>query len=445
MVYKARRSISPLLVKYLTVALLIIFNAFPAAAEKNSAQLPAPSSTAQKLYQLAQNDLLQLRILTRNGRVQAAVGSGFLTSTSNLVVTNYHVVSPLALKPETYSGEYLDTNGRSGPLELLAVDVLNDLAVVRINVKGTGYFKVPEKPLSLVKGQYLYSLGNPLDLGFTISEGSYNGIMRRSFYDEFMFTGPINAGMSGGPCITSNGELAGVNVSRRTDGELVSFIVPTKYVQKLLKKAVAIKEPVKDFKESVGQQLLIHQTVMVDKVLEGPFTMKTLGKYRVPVRESDQMRCWGDSSDRPKNLYTAEQISCAMESAIYVSDKLNTGVISITHQFNQSTKLGPFRFSQLAASSVKAEKFGTHKDKNLTGPECTEQFLTNGNLPMRAVLCVRAYKKFAGLYDFAILTDTTDEPLMNLESRLDVKGVSYDNGLRISRLFIEAIGREKKP
>lgn len=404
-----------------------------------------PSTTAQNLYKAAQKDLLQLRILTKNGRAQATVGSGFLIGTSNLVVTNYHVVSKLALKPETYIAEYLDTNGKSGSVELLAVDVLNDLAVVKINLKGTGFFKVLEQPAALNKGQYLYSLGNPLDLGFTISEGSYNGIMNRSFYDELMFTGPINAGMSGGPCITSDGQLAGVNVSHRTDGELVSFIVPSKYVHKILKRAASIKAPVIDFKEIVGQQLLSHQTVMIDKVLGEPLTAKALGKYKVPVRESDQMRCWGSSSDNPKNLYTSEKISCAMESNIYVSDKLKTGEVSIKHQLRQSTKLGALRFSNLVAEAVSAEKFGDHNDKNLTGPECAEQFLTNGKLPMRAVVCVRAYRKFAGLYDFSVLTDTADESLINLVSRLDVNGVSYDNGLRISRTFIEGISGEKEP
>lgn len=447
LLFKAKRPFSAISSILLSITLLIIFSSLPAypAAKADKTKLPPPSSTAQRLYQSAQKDLLQLRVLTKNGRAQATVGSGFLIGTSNLVVTNYHVVSQLALKPETYVGEYLDTNGKSGLIELLAVDVLNDLAVVSTNLIGSGFFKVPEQPALLNKGQYLYSLGNPLDLGFTISEGSFNGIMRRSFYDEFMFTGPINSGMSGGPCITSNGQLAGVNVSKRTDGELVSFIVPTKYVHILLKRAASIKEPVKDFKSIVGQQLLAHQTFMVDKVLGEPLTFKTLGKYKVPIRESDQMRCWGSSSDKPKDLYTLEQINCAMESAIFVSDKLRTGVISIKHQFKHSSKLGAFRFSRLAAASVKGETFGDHKSKNLTGPECSEEFLSNGDLPMRAVLCVRTYKKFAGLYDFAVLADTTDEPLMNLESRLDVKGVSYENGLRISRIFLEGIRKEKKP
>ena len=76
---------------------------------------------------------------------------------------------------------------------------------------------------------------------------------------------------------------------------------------------------------------------------------------------------------------------------------------------------------------------------------CTEQFLDNKKLSMRAVICVRAYRNFEELYDFAVLTSTTDERLMNLESRLDVIGVSYENGLRVSKIFLESIGREKKP
>lgn len=438
--------LSPFLIIAITGIMISLFcyrSAFSAAGDE-SQHLP-PSTTAQKLFHSAQSDLLQLRILTKNGSAQASLGSGFLIGSSNLVVTNYHVVSQLALKPKLYIGEYLHTDGKSGSIELLAVDVLNDLAVVRINRNGTGFFKVSGQSPSLSRGQYLYSLGNPLDLGFTISEGSFNGIMRRSFYDEFMFTGPINSGMSGGPCITSNGQLAGVNVSHRTDGELVSFIVPAKYVQKLLNKAFTIKEPVKDFKETVGQQLLTHQALMMDKVLDKPFSSKNLGKYKVPVRESDQVRCWGDSSDKPKNLYTVEQIGCAMESDIFVADDLHTGTISINHQFKQSTKLGSYRFSQLAAKSINGESFGDHKDKNLTAPKCIEQFIANKSLTMRAVVCVRAYKKFTGLYDFAVLTDTTDAPLMNLQSRLDVRGVSYDNGLRISRTFLEGISREAKP
>lgn len=417
----------------------------PAADNADAAPLPPPSSAAQHLYASAKNDILQVRSLLKSGRTQSSVGSGFLIGTSNLVVTNYHVVSQFALDPDTYVGEWVDTGGQRGNVELLAVDVLHDLAVLRVSRNGTGFFKIPEQLARLTQGQYLYSLGNPLDLGFAISEGAYNGVIARSFYDQLMFTGPINSGMSGGPSVTVDGAVAGVNVSKRLDGELVSFLVPARYAQDLLRRVAQQQKAPADFTAVVAAQLLTHQRAMVDQLLASPLSLKPMGPYQVPVRESEQMRCWGRSNVKADKPFTVDDASCAMESAIFVSGSLQTGQLSIRHQFLRSTGLGQLRFAQLASASFKNEQFGNNKDTRLTGPQCTEDFVKNKEVPLRAVLCVRAYRKFAGLYDFALLTATTDQGLMSLQSRLDARGVSYENGLRLSRVFIDSIGRAPAP
>lgn len=402
-----------------------------------------PSSSAQHIYSQAKPDLLQLRVLLKSGHTQSSVGSGFLIGTSNLVVTNYHVMSQIALEPETYTGEYIDTDGRRGAVELLAVDVLHDLAVVRIDRHGSGFFTVPEQLPTLTQGQYLYSLGNPLDLGFAISEGAYNGVISRGFYDQLMFTGPINSGMSGGPNMTVDGQVAGVNVSKRQDGELVSFLVPVRYVRDLLKKVAGQKQTPKDFKILAGLQLLEHQALMMDRLEKTPLTFKVLGPYRVPAWESDQVRCWGQSS--AKQLYTVDEVNCAIESRIYVSDQLETGMIAINHKFFKSRELGVWQFSSLAGASFKDQGMGGHKDARYTQARCREEFVSNEKLPMRAVICLRAYRKFPELYDFALMTASTDERRMSLQSRLDARGVSFENGLRISRIFIEGISRGSRP
>lgn len=412
----------------------------PAETGQN-AELTAPSSAAQQLYSSARPDLLQIRMLLRNGRSQSTVGSGFMVGTSNLVLTNYHVVSQMALDPDVYAGEYVDTDGNSGPIELLAVDVVHDLAVVRINRSGTGFFKVPERTVKLSQGQYLYSLGNPLDLGFAISEGAYNGVITRSFYDQLMFTGPINAGMSGGPSVTEAGTVAGVNVSKRRDGELVSFLVPVKYAQDLLRKVATQGPPPRNFAPLIGQQLLAHQRGMIDRLLEKPLSLKSMGPYLVPVRESGQVRCWGRSNVKAEAPFLADAINCAMEAAIYVSDTQQTGYVSMTHQYLRSTSLHPLRFAFLATNQFRADHIGRRKDRSLTGPACTEQFVATPSLPLRAVTCVRAYRKFPGLYNFTLLTASTDDDNASLQSRLDVAGVSYENGMRVTRAFLTSLGR----
>jgi S1-C subfamily serine protease len=406
-----------------------------------TAALPTPSSAAQTLYSAAKADLLQIRMLLRNGRSQSSVGSGFLVGTGNLVLTNYHVVSQMALDPEVYLGEYVDTDGRSGPVELLAVDVLHDLAVVRVNRNGTGFFQVPDKPVKLVQGQYLYSLGNPLDLGFAISEGAYNGIVTRSFYEQLVFTGPINSGMSGGPTVTAAGVVAGVNVSKRRDGELVSFLVPVKYAQQLLARAAAQPHPPRNFNPLIGQQLLAHQRALIDRLLAEPLSIRTMGPYRVPVRESQQLRCWGRSNFRAEAEYTLDAVSCAMEAAVYVSDTQQTGHVSMTHQVLRTSSLHPLQFAVLATSRFSVDRIGAGRDTRLTRPACTEMFVHTATLPVRAVTCVRAYRKFAGLYNFTLLAASTDDPHASLQSRLDLAGVSYENGMRATRAFLAALGR----
>lgn len=416
----------------------------PANAPKE-VEAPAnpPSSTAQELYASAQSDLLQIRVLLKNGHSQSAVGSGFLIGTSNLVITNFHVVSQIALEPETYLGEFKDTQGKSGDIELLAVDVQHDLAVLRVNRQGTGFFNLIDPPAPLQQGEHLYSLGNPLDLGFFISEGTYNGLSHRGFSDQIMFTGPVNPGMSGGPNVKANGQVAGINVAHRRDGELVSFLVPAIFAQKLVASITADSKPPKDFKDIIGQQLLAHQNIMVDTLLATPLTSKNLGPYSVPVRESEQVRCWGNSDSKREKTYKTDQINCRMESEIFVSNDLQTGQLSINHKFVQTDQLNSLRFANLVGKSFNNRVNSNIKDEDLTTPRCTEDFIAKDKFSGRAVVCVQAYKKFAGLYDFILFTSSTDESFMNLQSRLDVDGVSFENGQKMVSQFLAGFAKNQ--
>jgi serine protease Do len=430
-------------------------------------QLPAASTSAQKLYALAQNDLLQLRVLLKNGNSQASVGSGFLIGTSNLVVTNFHVVSQIALEPETYFGEFKDTQGKSGTLELLAVDVPHDLALVRVNRQGTGFFNFSNALTTLTQGEYLYSLGNPLDLGFTISEGTYNGLTQRGFSDQIMFTGPVNSGMSGGPNVTASGQIAGVNVAHRRDGELVSFLVPARFAQTLYASILSDTQPsieLKpaelqpkelqpkefkpkefkpiDFKPIIAQQLLAYQNIMVEKLLETPLSKRNIGPYSVPVRESEQLRCWGNSDAKADKTYTTHYINCSMESAVFVSQDLQMGTVSMHHQFMQSVSLNSLRFSTLMGKFFSNKVRGNTNDKTLTTPHCTEEFIANQQFSGRALLCVETYQKFDHLYNFTLHVASSDAALMSLQSSLDLNGVSYENGKKLVSQFLASFDRE---
>jgi S1-C subfamily serine protease len=168
---------------------------------------PAPvSASGQRIFDDTRTKLLQVRTLLKDQDSQASVGSGFLVTADGLAVTNYHVVSQFALRPERYRLSYTMAEGRSGGLELLAIDVTHDLALVRLrpaSVAGpsaawpTLSFRPAAQPLA--RGERIFSLGNPLDVGFAIVEGNYNGFVERSYLPQIFFAGSLNAGMSGGP------------------------------------------------------------------------------------------------------------------------------------------------------------------------------------------------------------------------------------------------------
>jgi hypothetical protein len=113
----------------------------------------------------------------------------------------------------------------------------------------------------------------------------------------------------------------------------------------------------------------------------------------------------------------------------------------MTHRYLRSSSLQPLRFAALASSMFRVQPLGTARDTRLTGPMCSEQFVRTKTLSLRAVTCVRAYRKFGGLYNFTLLTSSTDDPAASLQSRLDVSGVSYENGMRVTRAFLSALGR----
>ncbi|HSX86164.1 MAG TPA: hypothetical protein VLE50_12210, partial [Cellvibrio sp.] len=86
--------------------------------------------------------------------------------------------------------------------------------------------------------------------------------------------------------------------------------------------------------------------------------------------------------------------------------------------------------------------WSSHRSEEITAQQCTEEFVSNDQLPMRAVLCASAYRKFAGLYNFTLLTITTDDALMSVKSLYELRGISYDNGMAITRQLLNAVTRQ---
>ena len=419
-------------------AALALVAPLTAFAQTPNASLPAPSPTGQRLFDAARDKLVQIRILTRAGSSQSTVGSGFLIAADGTALTNYHVISQLVLEPQRYRAEYVRVDGKRGAVALLGFDVIHDLAIVRLaEISGAAHFDLRAENAPLQQGEKIFSLGNPLDLGFAISEGTYNGLVERRLYDTIHFTGALNPGMSGGPAVDEAGRVIGVNVAG-TGGELANLLVPLRYVRALI---AAPRVAVLD-KTSITPQLISHQDALMASLLDKPFPQQALGPTTVAIGEDKLLRCWGQSAAKPDKPYRSESIRCALQSSLYIDQSFNTGSVNWEHTYRFGDKLGAWRFATWNARSLLVASLtgqGNLKPtRYLTRPQCHEDFVMHSATTFRVAVCVRAHREFEGLFDMNIFATTVDRATEGLSSSLDIRGVTFANGNRLLRSFMEA-------
>ena len=143
----------------------------------------------------------------------AGHGSGFIIDESGIAVTNNHVVTGAALLRVWVGGESTPRNAR-----VLGVSECSDLAV--IDIEGDGYPFLEWYDGSIRAGLDVYAAGYPLgDPEFTLTRGIVSkeradGESDWASVDAVIeHDATINPGSSGGPLVTTDGRVVGLNYS----------------------------------------------------------------------------------------------------------------------------------------------------------------------------------------------------------------------------------------
>jgi S1-C subfamily serine protease len=439
--------LSLLLAAGLTWACAALSQQPPAAPETPETQQLPLSTTAERVYELSKPRILQIRTLLQSAGRQTTIGSGFVVSEDGLAITNYHVVSQFALDPKTYRLEYLAPDGAKGTLQLLAIDVPHDLAVVKLERAGLPYLSFDARALAgrLPKGERIYAMGNPLDLGFTIIEGTYNGLVDKSYDERIHFSGAINPGMSGGPVTAGDGRVVGVNVAKRLDGEQVGFLVPAKFAAALVERARKGPSLVVDkAREEVGRQLDGWQGAFYEALKREGFRTSPFGPYRGLESAAPWMTCWAatNADQLPKPRTAVNTTRCTSATGIFVSDRILTGRLDLSYSHYKAIDLNAFQFAkELSQRGGPSFGGGGGGGKRLTEQECRDDFVaaSAARPVLRATWCMRAYREFEGLYNVTLLALTQDRDREALLAQLTMQGVSHANAVALGRRFMEAI------
>ncbi|MEB3199406.1 MAG: trypsin-like peptidase domain-containing protein [Synechococcaceae cyanobacterium] len=157
---------------------------------------------------------------------QQGQGSGFITRSDGVVLTNAHVVEGASEVHVTLP------DGRSFSGKVLGADPLTDVAVLKVVAS-----RLPVAPLGdstrVRPGEWAIAIGNPLGLDNTVTAGIISAIQRTNAIGEgqrvpyIQTDAAVNPGNSGGPLINDRGQVIGINTAiRQAPGAGLSFAIP---------------------------------------------------------------------------------------------------------------------------------------------------------------------------------------------------------------------------
>ena len=138
-----------------------------------------------------------------------------------------------------------DVEGHVGDARVLGVDPDTDLALLRANgVRDLPYAALGNSK-TLRRGQLVIAIGNPLGFESTVTAGvvsalgrSIRSVSGRTIEDVIQTDAALNPGNSGGPLVSSNAEVIGINTAIISGAQGICFAVASNTAQFVLSEII---------------------------------------------------------------------------------------------------------------------------------------------------------------------------------------------------------------
>ena len=356
------------------------------------------------------NAIVKVQVQSRLGKEKIAVGSGSIIREDGLIVTNYHVISSHFSDPANNKIVYsVGKDSEEIVANLEAVDLVNDLALIKPLAK-TEYKNIVEiEKSNLQQGQRIYSLGFPHNWSMTMIEGIFNGYMDKQLTSQYLVSHALSSGMSGGPTFNEDGKLVAINVAAT---DKLSILIPATSLSILLSR---YKQEVKVY--PTKEQYILKINLIRDNAISRyeDFSEDLLtriiksdsfeiGKFKLPLRNK-LFECWSrKEKPEPSNLDRVEikqkeelvqiERSCSTQDNIFLQEDNNIGQISVNTYYYQNNNTTP-----LVIWKTLEKKFNVVaiKNENLTNifkGKCFIKNVTNtGKKLQKMQICISPLKE----------------------------------------------------
>ena len=203
------------------------------------------------------------------------LGSGVIMTSNGYILTCYHVIANAKLILVGLQ------DGRLEEAQIVGFDSITDLAVLSVSAENLHPIPQLEDPKTLV-GDVVLALGNPYNLGQTVTQGIVSRINNNglnNFFDYIQTDAVLNQGNSGGALVDSEGVLIGINnanfktrisPNRVESVDGVSFALPYSLAKKVMSEIIATGKVTRGALGFEGQQGGLTSTgIMVTDVIKG--------------------------------------------------------------------------------------------------------------------------------------------------------------------------------
>ena len=176
---------------------------------------------------------------TPDARSRGGLGSGIVISPDGLVLTNSHVVG------SSRQIRLRDVEGIVTDARVLGVDPDTDLALLRADGARDLRYASLGNSRNLRRGQLVVAIGNPLGFESTVTAGvvsalgrSIRSVSGRTIEDVIQTDAALNPGNSGGPLVSSAGEVIGINTAIINGAQGICFAVASNTAQFVLSEII---------------------------------------------------------------------------------------------------------------------------------------------------------------------------------------------------------------